>query len=408
MPAARVPSSTPLDEQVLVAAFPDSVPEVHVASLQPERGLLLLREAAVVGNGEVSLGTERSVALAEAGSVDVGDGVVALLGRDGRLLVQMHLETPEDQRIWAEGLRTVVQVNNGLLGRSGNDRPSAQQTSPPQESAPEDTDDGDTQMLQARSRELQERIKTLEGVSQRRDKQLQKMIARQSGAMEMLAAVQEMCTQQKKVIGTQKIAIHELRSESGEADNTSNDEDQDASGDSENEEAQKADVQKAEAEIADKTAQMMQLLKQADEMQKALRELEALQQAGNDEASSGGTSPSPGTSPSQQKHAYPLSKDRAAISTPKAPASSPVSMGNVAEEFDDDYEDGESPDTQEALHRLKSLESEKARFEGLLSDSQKEHQDLLERLNGMRSMMAMLGMKEDVYEDEGDAEDSGE
>merc|ERR1712194_924822 len=136
-----------------------------------------------------------------------------------------------------------------------------------------------------------------------------------------------MCTQQKKVIGTQKIAIHELRSESGEADNTSNDEDQDASGDSENEEA---------------------------------------------------------------------------------PASSPVSMGNVAEEFDDDYEDGESPDTQEALHRLKSLESEKARFEGLLSDSQKEHQDLLERLNGMRSMMSMLGMKEDVYEDEGDAEDSGE
>merc|ERR1712194_19177 len=203
-------------------------------------------------------------------------------------------------------------------------------------------------------------------------------------------------------------AIHELRSESGEADNTSNDEDQDASGDSENEEAQKADVQKAEAEIADKTEQMMQLLKQADEMQKALRELEALQQAGNDEASSGGTSPSPGTSPSQQKHAYPLSKDRAAISTPKAPASSPVSMGNVTEEFDDDYEDGESPDTQEALHRLKSLESEKARFEGLLSDSQKEHQDLLERLNGMRSMMSMLGMKEDVYEDEGDAEDSGE
>merc|ERR1712039_956122 len=118
--------------------------------------------------------------------------------------------------------------------------------------------------------------------------------------------------------------------------------------------------------------------------------------------------PSPGTSPSQQKLAFPLAKDRAAISTPKAPASSPVSIGNVAEEFDDDYQDGESPDTQAALNRLKSLESEKARFEGLLSDSQKEHQELLERLNGMRSMMAMLGMKEDPDEDEGDAEDSGE
>merc|ERR1712151_1124080 len=79
-----------------------------------------------------------------------------------------------------------------------------------------------------------------------------------------------------------------------------------------------------------------------------------------------------------------------AISTPKAPASSPVSIGNMGEEFDDDYEDGEGPDTQAALNRLKSLESEKARFEGLLSDSQKEHQELLERLNGMRSMMAML------------------
>merc|ERR1712066_826744 len=87
---------------------------------------------------------------------------------------------------------------------------------------PEDTDDGDTQMLQARSRELQDRIKTLETISLRRDKQLQKMMSRQAGAMEMLAAVQDMCAQQKKVIEAQKTAIHERRTECGETDGAPN------------------------------------------------------------------------------------------------------------------------------------------------------------------------------------------
>ncbi|CAE8599224.1 unnamed protein product, partial [Polarella glacialis] len=96
-------------EQVLVAAFPNQIPEVHVASLDPQKGVLTLREASVAGAGDVSLGTEHRVDLAQAGSVVTSDGVVAVLGHDGELMVQMHLETEEEQQSWTKGLELIIQ-----------------------------------------------------------------------------------------------------------------------------------------------------------------------------------------------------------------------------------------------------------------------------------------------------------
>merc|ERR1719277_193810 len=41
---------------------------------------------------------------------------------------------------------------------------------------------------------------------------------------------------------------------------------------------------------------------------------------------------------------------------------------------------------------LQGLLAEKEKFEGMLADSQTEHEDLLKRLNDMRSLMGALGM----------------
>lgn len=355
-PAAANPSrpdapSSLLKDQVLVAAFPEGSPEVHVASLDTDRGILLLREATIQGGGSVSLGGERTVALADVASVDVADGAVALLGRVGQLLVQLHLETPEDQRNWAEGLRAVVSTTTG---------------------APEDTDDADAHMLQARSRQLQNKIGTLEAISDRRDAQLEKMLGRLDGAMQMMSAVQEMCSQQKKVIDAQKVAIVELTDECGGGDAdipsegfgthnqaASRQESYDVRG---HEDEDAPDNSESAAQVN----QMMALLQQADEMQRALRELEGPTGAAATPAGSAAVSNGPLAGSMAQGH-----------------------IGHV-----DDAEDCEEGNTEEALNRLRSLEEEKERYEGMLQASQKEHVDLLSKLNDMRSLMSSLGMEE--------------
>merc|ERR1719272_1180272 len=70
-------------------------------------------------------------------------------------------------------------------------------------------------LLQARSRQLQNKIGSLEAVNERRDKQLNKMVRRLDGAMQMLSAVQDMCKQQGNVIKAQKVSIVSLQHDLG-------------------------------------------------------------------------------------------------------------------------------------------------------------------------------------------------
>merc|ERR1719367_274012 len=71
-------------------------------------------------------------------------------------------------------------------------------------------------MLQARSQQLQNRISSLEAMGKRRDVHLRQMIRRLDGAMQMLKAVEEMCSQQRRVLDAQNVAIMELKKERGE------------------------------------------------------------------------------------------------------------------------------------------------------------------------------------------------
>lgn len=113
----------------------------------------------------------------------------------------------------------------------------------------------------------------------------------------------------------------------------------------------------------------MDLLKQADEMQRALRQLEALESA-----VAHGTNGATGE-------------------------------GNYEEEEDEEVEaeeeraDAGGEDEEAVLARLRSLEEEKQRFEGMLRASQQEHQDLQQRLEDMRALMESLGMREGDEDD---------
>jgi len=370
----------------MVAAFPDQIPEVHVASLHPSKGLLLLREANVAGAGEVSLGTEKRIDLKRAGSVVSSDGVVAVLARDRKLIVQMHLETEEEQATWTQALQYVIQqLLDGKGG--GGSVPSSGRASPKQRSQPaspasvqsaqakspankpaakESNQEAELPMLQARSQQLQTRIGSLEAMSTRRDKQLQKLLKRLDGAMQMLDAVQEMCGQQRKVIEAQQVAITELRKECGDDE----DDEEDEEVPSEQNHAQmngpqmngtdsdKADM---EADMEQKAEQMLALLKQADEMQRALQQLQAMEAAG--------------------------------ISTDASQEASNASDDREVEA------DGGDADAEAVLNRLQGLEEEKSRFEGMLADSQNEQQDLLQQLESMRSLMTAMGMNMDDLDD---------
>merc|ERR1712136_536706 len=201
-------------------------------------------------------------------------------------------------------------------------------------------------------------------VGKRRDVQLAKMMSRLDGAMQMLAAVQEMCGQQRVVISTQCQVIEDLRGECGEG----------------------ADDAMVRQDMAGNTGKMLALLKQADEMQQMLQQLESL-----------------------------------AASTPKVPASavhrpvmpppSPTTRA-VDEEFDEEeeegddggeeYDEGEDSDAEDLIARLQALEAEKERYESMLNSSHREHSEMVERLGGMRSLMSSLGMNTDHMDDASD------
>jgi len=390
--AAGAEAEDALQEQVLVAAFPDAPPEVHVASLDTRAGSLTLREASVLGRGEVSMGRKRTIELADVGSVDSQDGVVALLGLDSSILVQLHMESFEDQQTWANAIRT-------LLGGRGARRLSGGR----------EGDEDDVCMLQARSQQLQNRIGTLEALGKRRDLHMQKMQKRVDGSMRMLAAVKDMCAQQRRALEAQKVAIMELRRELGdspegnEADRSSAVErpvetepeaeapayaSGEAGGGAEAVARDEA-VAEAQEEIAAKTKQMLELLHQADEMQRALHQLQALQ-AETEAASTGPPQPSPTTARAVAPPQEALGK----AST--APGTSAAALADGARK---EVDDG---DSEVVLSRLQQLQAEKERYEGMVRDSQQEHEDLLQRLSEMRSLMTALGIQDDGGDPGGD------
>mmetsp|Transcript_75837 Transcript_75837/g.190798 ORF Transcript_75837/g.190798 Transcript_75837/m.190798 type:complete len:393 (-) Transcript_75837:177-1355(-) len=383
--------TSPLQEQVLVAAFPNQPPEVHVGSLDVKQRTLNLSEASVLPNGGVHMQKRRSLSLAEASTVDQSDGMLAILGPSGSLLVQLHVEDPGDQQIWVEALQAAIR---GDIGAGVAQTPKD-----------EDTDD-EVRELQARSRQLQQRIVTLEAAGERRDRTMHKMIRRLDGAMQMLSAVQEMCMQQRRVVAAQKAAISELSRECGVAveDTTSGSNDctstpataPKASSPQSRPSAPAAVAAAApiattapadttiasEGEVASQATQMMALLQQADDLQRTLRALEAM-------GITGDAADDAGDDADDADDADGADRPR------EAPSVSPALSG--ADDGQTQAADvaKKAAAQQKVEQELEGLLQEKEKFEGMLADSQTEHETLLKRLNDMRSLMGALGMNLD-------------
>lgn len=118
-------------------------------------------------------------------------------------------------------------------------------------------------LLRAKSQKLQQRITTLEAMSERREKQMKRLLKRLDGAMQMLEALEDMCGQQRKVISAQQLAISALKEE-GAVD------------DEEEEEEEEEDTQGEDVS----EEKLMALFQQAEQMERALKQIEALGKAG--------------------------------------------------------------------------------------------------------------------------------
>lgn len=376
-------------EQVLIAAFPEStVPEVHVARLDLQLQELCFQEASVLASGGISLGAQREVKLIDVSSVHAGDKSLTLLDHREEELVQLHFENVEDQRVWGDGLKTAVE-----RGRTRSDKGfrSPESTGNVRESTPAEVKDTDGQvnLLMARSQQLQNRIGALELISDRRDKQLQKMLCRLDGSMQMLAAVEDMCTQQSKVIQAQKKAILELRHD------CCIEEDDGAGLDKDSSTSLKANQSKAshakEALIEEPAtgvptqAQMLKLLQQADEMQQAFTMIKGLQSACTGMPETGADAMTPLGSGSQES----------VVRTSDIQKHSSKSAG--------DDEDAET-----ILNHMRALSAEEESLQGMLRQSQLERDDLLKRLDDMKSLMKSRGIPTTLgsSEEEGHRTDS--
>jgi len=317
-------------------------------------------------------------------------------------MVQLYLETTEDERAWHSRLQHAVRLASKDAQGAGK-----------RADAEDDDEVDDFVMLKAQSQKLQNKIGDLEDVGERRDKQLQKMLMRVDGAMQMLAAVQGMCSQQKKVIDAQQVAIVALREDCGlpedargDIKNVSrsppqndeegdDDEADDGSDDDEDCEEDDEEVKALEAEMAAKTAQMHALMEQAMGMQNALAELKTLQAQAD--AAAAGAVEVVGDSVGIASSAAPASPGKAKAASPsKTVSASAVSAKaapqSSAEASTGAVDTGAEEDVRAVLSQLHTLESEKARFEGMLRDSQDEHESLIGRLGDMRSLMTRLGM----------------
>mmetsp|Transcript_49119 Transcript_49119/g.114894 ORF Transcript_49119/g.114894 Transcript_49119/m.114894 type:complete len:348 (-) Transcript_49119:87-1130(-) len=296
-----------LRQTVLLVSLPGSRPEVHVVCIDQAQRALSIREAAVQKSGEVALGVEKGISLNDIQSVDVigvaDVKVVTAKGKSGKLLVGLHTETPEEEKTWLEGLRRAIS-SNAATEAAKEAKDGSEGASSPTASKPQGSARLEMQSLQAKSRGLQTKIASLEALSDRRDRQLQKMMSRLDGAMQMLSAVQEMCQQQRSVIKAQRQAIVDLREDLGEGveeeeeeDDEDDEEEEDTVGelapsgraavqvrspvapesadadDDDGDEEDDGDM--SEEGLQRKMQMMMSLLREADELQKVLQGLEA-------------------------------------------------------------------------------------------------------------------------------------
>ncbi|CAK9117848.1 unnamed protein product [Durusdinium trenchii] len=179
--------------------------------------------------------------------------------------MELHMDDAEEVQDWAKALR----LHTERSVPKASPKAVASPTSPSKDEVEELSEQADEEcsLLRAKSQKLQQRIATLETLSDRREKQMKRLLKRLDGAMQMLEALEDMCGQQRKVISAQQQAISALKEEGAVDD------------DEEEEEAETGDDSNRE-DMDLSEEKMMALLQQAQQMEQALKQIEALSKAG--------------------------------------------------------------------------------------------------------------------------------
>lgn len=243
----------------MVVTFPQDDPKVCHVSFRLGVPLLMIQVASVDG-GRMTFGDRHSLDLRKAGSVVADEEKVSILSRAANghphLILELHMDNDEEIQAWTRALRNVL--------------PKAKApTSPPSKDEQEEISeqaDEECFLLRAKSQKLQQRITTLEAMSERREKQMKRLLKRLDGAMQMLEALEDMCGQQRKVISAQQLAISALKEEGAVDDDEDEEEEEE-----EEEDTQGEDVSEEK---------LMALFQQAEQMERALKQIEALGKAG--------------------------------------------------------------------------------------------------------------------------------
>lgn len=255
-------------EQAMVVAFPEEDPKVCQVSHRVGVPILLLQAACLEG-GRMSFGERQSFDLRTAGRVMADGEKVSIMSKkqngQEHLLMELHMDDAEEIQDWAKALR----LHTERSVPKASPKAVASPTSPSKDEVEELSEQADEEcsLLRAKSQKLQQRIATLETLSDRREKQMKRLLKRLDGAMQMLEALEDMCGQQRKVISAQQQAISALKEEGAVDD------------DEEEEEAETGDDSNRE-DMDLSEEKMMALLQQAQQMEQALKQIEALSKAG--------------------------------------------------------------------------------------------------------------------------------
>lgn len=376
-----------LQEQVLITQFPDSGPEVFIVYVNLDDFTIDFGEASVQDDNSVVRGSSRTIALSSIGSIRSSDNQIDIVSKNKKVLASMHFEKAEDHQHWAKGLTALINLEGTVAAAVADDS---------------EVDGDDLILLQAKSRQLQSKISEMEAINERRDKQLSKMSRRLDGATQMLAAVQDMCKQQAEVVQAQKVAIVSLQRDLGISSNDG----------PFSQQASPMAASTGSSSANRKSPQAQQTRRPAESESSGspsgpAGELEALQGIQALLSAIGGSGEGSAEEfmnllGGPEGLAALLGEDGArAVLGDDSRAATQVQEVDEEEGEDESDEDGDQ-DTDEAaaLERLRGLEAQKAHFESMLQDSQAEHKDLLEKLAGMKSLMAQMGLDPEVDDDD--------
>lgn len=266
-------------EQAMVVFFPEDDPRVCQVSFRRNVPLLILQTASIEA-GQMRFGERNSLDLRQAGSVVADGEKVSILsrttnGQQSHLMLELHMDDNAEIQAWTSALRQVMNSEEGAKANAKQakqlkaSRPGSSPSSPPSKDEQKEISeqaDEECSLLRAKSQKLQQRITTLEALSDRREKQMKRLLKRLDGAMQMLEALEDMLEQQRKAISAQKVAISALKEE-GAVD--------------EEEEEEEEEEEKDDIDAEDVSPEkLMALFQQAEQMEHALKQIEALGKAG--------------------------------------------------------------------------------------------------------------------------------